>query len=125
MQYPIGRTVVLLLLLGGSAALVLSPTEFPEFRDVAQLLPETEDKPLTALIAPRPTAVRQPKVASAPRPAPPPPAGVTPVVKVASKPPRPATRTVRMLVTAYCPCKKCCGMFSDNMTASGAVQLSY
>jgi 3D (Asp-Asp-Asp) domain-containing protein len=24
-----------------------------------------------------------------------------------------------MLVTAYCPCKKCCGRFSDGKTASG------
>jgi 3D (Asp-Asp-Asp) domain-containing protein len=26
---------------------------------------------------------------------------------------------VRMLVTAYCPCRKCCGRFSDGRTASG------
>lgn len=26
---------------------------------------------------------------------------------------------VRMLVTAYCPCRKCCGAYSDGMTASG------
>jgi len=27
--------------------------------------------------------------------------------------------TVRMRVTAYCPCKKCCGKYADNKTASG------
>jgi 3D (Asp-Asp-Asp) domain-containing protein len=27
--------------------------------------------------------------------------------------------TVRMRVTAYCPCRKCCGAFSDGKTASG------
>ncbi|MFP4053145.1 MAG: 3D domain-containing protein [Phycisphaerae bacterium] len=27
--------------------------------------------------------------------------------------------TVRMRVTAYCPCRKCCGQFSDGKTASG------
>jgi len=27
-------------------------------------------------------------------------------------------RTVRMRVTAYCPCPKCCGEFSDGITAS-------
>jgi 3D (Asp-Asp-Asp) domain-containing protein len=26
---------------------------------------------------------------------------------------------MRMLVTAYCPCSKCCGKFSDNITANG------
>jgi 3D (Asp-Asp-Asp) domain-containing protein len=29
------------------------------------------------------------------------------------------TVTVRMLVTAYCPCPKCCGKYSDGITASG------
>ena len=28
-------------------------------------------------------------------------------------------RTVRMRVTAYCPCEKCCGEFADGVTASG------
>lgn len=31
----------------------------------------------------------------------------------------PRTRTLRMLVTAYCPCPKCCGQHSDGKTASG------
>ena len=131
MQHPIRRTAVLLLLLGGSAALVLGPAESPESRDVAQLLPKTQDTALTALIAPPPEVVRQPKTAPAPlvaRPArisppiPLPPSvavAVKAVVRPAPKPRRPATRTIRMLVTAYCPCRKCCGKFSDNVTASG------
>jgi 3D (Asp-Asp-Asp) domain-containing protein len=28
-------------------------------------------------------------------------------------------RTVRMRVTGYCPCPKCCGQYSDGVTASG------
>ncbi len=28
-------------------------------------------------------------------------------------------RTMRMLVTAYCPCRKCCGKHADGKTASG------
>lgn len=28
-------------------------------------------------------------------------------------------RRVRMRVTAYCPCEKCCGEFADGITASG------
>ena len=27
--------------------------------------------------------------------------------------------TVEMIVTAYCPCSKCCGKFADGVTASG------
>jgi 3D (Asp-Asp-Asp) domain-containing protein len=29
------------------------------------------------------------------------------------------SRTVRMRVTAYCACRKCCGKYSDGITASG------
>lgn len=32
---------------------------------------------------------------------------------------RPKTRTMRMLVTAYCPCERCCAGFSDGVTACG------
>jgi 3D (Asp-Asp-Asp) domain-containing protein len=28
-------------------------------------------------------------------------------------------KTVQMRVTAYCPCSKCCGSYSDGITASG------
>jgi 3D (Asp-Asp-Asp) domain-containing protein len=28
-------------------------------------------------------------------------------------------KTVRMRVTAYCPCRKCCGEYSDGITACG------
>jgi len=28
-------------------------------------------------------------------------------------------QTIRMRVTAYCPCKKCCGRFADGITACG------
>jgi 3D (Asp-Asp-Asp) domain-containing protein len=28
-------------------------------------------------------------------------------------------RTVRMRVTAYCPCAKCCGQYADGITANG------
>ena len=31
----------------------------------------------------------------------------------------PATRTMKMVVTAYCPCKKCCGQNAQGITASG------
>jgi len=121
MQYPIGRTVVLLLLLGGSSALILGQTASPESRDVIQLPPKTEVKTVTASTAPQLAVVDRPKVVLAPSiPLPP----VIPVRAVAAptvkvKPARPATRTIRMLVTAYCACRKCCGKFSDGMTASG------
>jgi 3D (Asp-Asp-Asp) domain-containing protein len=36
-----------------------------------------------------------------------------------AKPSAPAARTIRMLVTAYCPCKKCCGPNAQGITASG------
>ena len=33
----------------------------------------------------------------------------------------PEYRTVTMNTSAYCPCEKCCGQFSDGVTASGHV----
>ena len=43
-----------------------------------------------------------------PQPAVPPPA-----------PAEPPSYTMRMLVTAYCPCRRCCGRHADGRTASG------
>jgi 3D (Asp-Asp-Asp) domain-containing protein len=37
----------------------------------------------------------------------------------ANETPAPATRTITMEVTAYCPCKKCCGQNARGVTASG------
>ncbi len=51
------------------------------------------------------------------------PVGSTPsVTRVASdsaKQETPKSRVVRMEVTAYCPCKKCCGPNAQGITASG------
>lgn len=54
----------------------------------------------------------------------PPPAEPRPQPVRPTAPPRkvavkPRTRTVRMLVTAYCACPQCCGKWSDGITASG------
>lgn len=38
---------------------------------------------------------------------------------------RPAGRQVAMLVTAYCPCEKCCGQWADGITASGQPAKGY
>jgi 3D (Asp-Asp-Asp) domain-containing protein len=45
----------------------------------------------------------------------------TPIVKPSdsTEDPAPQYRTVRMRVTAYCACRKCCGKYSDGITASG------
>jgi len=131
MAGSIRRTAVFLLLLGGSAILILGLDETPESSDVAKLLPKTSNKPLTALLATDPVVAGDPGAAVEPAepkplsaPIPLPPAftvrAVRAVRTTAPKPkPRPRTRTMRMLVTAYCPCKKCCGKFSDNVTANG------
>jgi 3D (Asp-Asp-Asp) domain-containing protein len=44
---------------------------------------------------------------------------VEPVVPVAIAPAGPRTRVIRMEVTAYCPCTKCCGPNAQGITASG------
>lgn len=61
----------------------------------------------------------------APQAEPPRPTGETPVV-AAARPsvrtgdaPAPRYRSVRMCVTAYCPCRTCCGRNAKGITASG------
>jgi 3D (Asp-Asp-Asp) domain-containing protein len=39
--------------------------------------------------------------------------------KVLAPPPAPSARVIWMEVTAYCPCKKCCGPRAQGITASG------
>ncbi len=128
MSNPVRHTAILLLLLSVSAALLLGPNESAEPRDVTSLLPKTGNKPLTALVRPETQVLARPTVLPKPIAAPMPlasPIPLPPTVarRISSPTPRPsrkpATRTIRMLVTAYCPCKKCCGKFSDNVTANG------
>ncbi len=45
------------------------------------------------------------------------PAAVLPVAAVVAL--KPQLRTIEMEVTAYCPCKKCCGPLAQGITASG------
>ena len=42
-----------------------------------------------------------------------------PIASPVSSPPRGRINTIAMTVTAYCPCKLCCGRLSNGVTASG------
>jgi 3D (Asp-Asp-Asp) domain-containing protein len=71
--------------------------------------------------APRPVEPKQPVVDNAPHSA----ASLVPH-KAATNPksepkhePAVEWRTVKMRITGYCPCPKCCGPYSDGITASG------
>jgi len=131
MHHPIKRATVLLLLLSGSAALILGSVDSSELRDVSPMIPTNGAKPLIAIAGPEqieqltPVIVAEPPVAlepiplAAPIPLPPPLVRTTYRRKAPTRSTRTATRTMRMLVTAYCPCRKCCGKFSDNITANG------
>lgn len=44
---------------------------------------------------------------------------IVPELIVPVAPPAPALKTIEMEVTAYCPCKKCCGPLAQGITASG------
>lgn len=63
-----------------------------------------------------PTIAARPLYAPEP---PSPPRGALPRPLAAPVRPRPQTRTMRMLVTAYCQCERCCRGSSDGITASG------
>ena len=71
--------------------------------------------------ADRPEGVILPAPVPAPAPAPAPVVAPAPAKHVPRPKPvaRPKTRTIRMLVTAYCPCEKCCSGHSDGITACG------
>ena len=105
-------------------------------RQPAGHIEDLPDQPFLAATAPivgadsrTPSAIGPADTAAAAKPAAPanagrslepsrPPAPARPAAPPAPAP-RPRTRTMRMLVTAYCPCQKCCGSFSDGVTASG------
>lgn len=137
MNTAVKRFTAIAILLSGVAWLISAYHGDPAGRE-AQSLVRSGAPMLTAL------ADRQPVMGAAPvAPAPPavnaPGAGVgSPGDQDAASEWRPLTpaeptrapadlgieppaggRTLRMLVTAYCPCRRCCGRHSDGRTASG------
>ncbi|MFP4138930.1 MAG: 3D domain-containing protein [Phycisphaerae bacterium] len=141
MSRPGKALVYMFPLLVGSTILVLGHTALTQEAKLpapAASVPAVADRPDAAeAVSPEP----EPEPAPTPTPAAarsvPPPApsgrarGETPAEarSRAADPPAPEaeveanakrrTVTVEMLVTGYCPCRKCCGSFSDGKTASG------
>jgi len=79
-------------------------SELPRRLYLAATVPDAEPIAARPVYAPKPAS---PQRSVLPRPV------------AASVRPRQQTRTMRMLVTAYCPCERCCRGFSDGITASG------
>ena len=81
--------------------------------------------------APRPSLSPPMPMLAAVEPAPPPADVPEPAADRTEEPPnqtsaeevitdtQPCVYSMRMLVTAYCPCRRCCGRFADGKTASG------
>lgn len=81
-----------------------------------------EDSPPGPRRRPGPAAARAPRAAARATPTAPAPRKSGPLPVRARRPSAPRRRRVRvvwMSVTAYCPCRKCCGRYTDGRTACG------
>ena len=87
--------------------------------DLAGALPPSGDREGCILDEPAGPQTPAPRPPGAQTP---PPAAEPPAARPSPRPrpePAPRTRTMRMLVTAYCPCEICCAGQCDGITASG------
>ncbi len=103
------------------APLFAVDTSMVDHAATAPTPPSAPTEAQTAAVSPAPVDIPEP-IATQPAtqtvvPTPPPVAGEAPN-QFNGRPVR-VVRTVRMLVTAYCPCAKCCGKHADGKTASG------
>ena len=110
-------------LLTAAALVAVSKAQMPDQRQVmlsaiAPAEPANATPAPAIILAPAPAAAVEPAIL---------PASVEPAPAAAAAPAhrtaradKPKPRTLQMTVTAYCPCKKCCGENAQGITASGA-----
>lgn len=118
------RIALLFILLTALSVFVLRPATPPADQSPRKVAPALRGPLLTAVAAQEQLDIQPPRIiAQLPEKPVARPATLdttTPAQPAATEQPSwPRTRKMRMLVTAYCPCRKCCGRFADGKTASG------